>query len=529
VGARARRSLVVAGGVLLLLVGISLRFAPIRAASPYIAYVDEGHFLHAVTTLLRDGGWDPHWYTYPQFPIVTVAAVMTAWEPAYRAIHHHPLRDDVSVEKDLYDILEPFEILLAARILSAVLGAAIVAGTGIFAWKLAGAPAGFAAAVLASLVPALVLRGSIATVDPYATLAVLACLILTDRIGRSSRPGLTALLAGAMAGLAFASKYPAVVVFAAIGVTTLLAPVRIAEKLRRLLLASGGLVGGAVLAMPALIHYHGEIFSTIQLHAEQYAQSHTTSLAYQAFRVADSNLAYSRAELGFVCVAIAAFGVAIGISDRKLRPIFAGWLTFAAVALIIYSRLSYQPFRNLLPLVPPVCIAAAIAYAHVRGRMARPGWLDALAFTWIFSVYALPLGAYCFDRANLMDSRTEAMDWLSRHVRDGDRIVVVRELAFLNGELARLPSQPALPWWSEAEARIAALHPRFVVGGLLAQISTAPVDVAALPSLTPTYTLRARFGTHTTPPIKGWWRANRQVIEILERRDSPGRIDRGGS
>src|SRR5450432_4225539 len=209
-----RSSRNVLGASAILILAFALRIAPVAAARPYIAYVDEGNVLHSVVKLLREGRWDARWYLYPQLPGTVVKAAVCAWAPFYRASHGHPLARDLSSPPEVYDVLEPFEVLLIARILNAVSGVIVVALTGLLARRLAGVPAAFAAALLAAVSPALVLRGSIATVDSYATLFVLGCLIFTDRSRSTKRPGLAALLAGAMAGLAFASKYPSVVVIA---------------------------------------------------------------------------------------------------------------------------------------------------------------------------------------------------------------------------------------------------------------------------------------------------------------------------
>ena len=79
-----------------LLVGLAIRAASLFAARPYIAYVDEGNFLHPVIEMLRQGGWDPRYYVYPQLPLVAVAAALRVWAPTYRVLHGRPLIQDLS-------------------------------------------------------------------------------------------------------------------------------------------------------------------------------------------------------------------------------------------------------------------------------------------------------------------------------------------------------------------------------------------------------------------------------------------------
>lgn len=280
--------------------GFVLRALPLTAARPYIAYVDEGNFLHSAFRLVKEGGWDPRSYLYPQFPVLAVVAAARVVDPIYRSVRGRSLRDRIPAQIELYDELEPFALLLIARCMSLALGLGTVALTGLLAMRLAGPRAGAAAALLAAVAPALVLRGSIATVDPYATIFVLSCLYFTDLTRTWPRAGLASFLAGAMAGGAFASKYPSVVVIAAFGVTTLLQRIAWRERLRRLCLSGLGLLVGAALAMPALLEHPGDVNDAIARQSNFYAQHVSPPLWKQAFLRAEWDIPYENAELGFV-------------------------------------------------------------------------------------------------------------------------------------------------------------------------------------------------------------------------------------
>src|SRR5262249_9259442 len=112
---------------------------PIAAGKPYIAYINEGNFLHPVVRMMREGGWNPGIYEYPQFPRIAVAAVMRAYTPVYRLIHEGKrLRSLYSPEPGVYDIIEPFDILVAARAISVLASIGAVVLTGVLAQGLAG-------------------------------------------------------------------------------------------------------------------------------------------------------------------------------------------------------------------------------------------------------------------------------------------------------------------------------------------------------------------------------------------------------
>src|SRR5215213_1603237 len=193
--------------IAVLLLAAAVRAPSLTAARPYINYVDEGNYLHVSARMIRDGRWIPDDFMYPSLPITAVAAAARAYGPIYRIRHEgRSLPSDVLTgHGGYYDVLEPFEILLLGRILDFLAGLGIVLVTGLLARRVArfesNTRAGLLAAFTAALLPALVARGGIATVDPYATLFVIACLFFTDRARTSDRPGREALLAGAMAGL----------------------------------------------------------------------------------------------------------------------------------------------------------------------------------------------------------------------------------------------------------------------------------------------------------------------------------------
>lgn len=505
---------------------MSIRAASLFAARPYIAYVDEGNFLRPVTALLRDGGWDPHWYLYPQLPIVAVTAVLRAWAPLHDVLEARPLRDELSGEPGIYDLLEPFDVLVAARAVGLLLEAAIILLTGLFARRLAGPRAGVAAVWLAALTPALAIRGAIATVDPYAVLFTLISLILVDATRTSPRPGLAALGSGAAAGFAFASKYPSVIVVTALAATTLLLRTTWTEKQRRLALGGAGLIGGAALAMPALVAHPAEVLDALRTQAALYSQIPSPPLWRQALLRAEWDLPFEGPELGPALCALALAGLAVAVGRRDLRATAGGWIAYGSLALPLYARRTFQPFRNVLPLVPVLIVAVAILYVPLRARIPRPEWLDAAALTWMLAAFGLPLAGYARSRLRLEDTRTQAVNLLMDVSAGSDVSLFQREIGFLDKELERLPRRPAVVPGSDFGAHAARREPRILLVGVRMRIGLPPVDVSALPGIRENYAVRLRFGDTPTVPVDGWWRGNRQIVYVLERREGKWRRGR---
>ena len=195
-----------------------------------------------------------------------------------------------------------------------------------------------------------------------------------------------------------------------------------------------------------------------------------------------------------------------------------GWLAFAAACLILYGRQSFQPFRNMLPLVSLGCLSVAILFARIREKLRRPLLADAGAIALVLLLFGIPLAGYARERFRLEDSRTEAMDWLVAHSGPEDHVLLLRELAFVTRETARLRRRPGTRPWGQALATVRGHRPRFFVAGLLEKKDKFLLDGAEHPLLRRRYRLAARFGENPTPPNPGWWRGNRQVVYIFEAR-----------
>jgi hypothetical protein len=500
-----------------LAVGFALRVLPIQAARPYIAYVDEGNFLHAVAAMLRDGRWDPGEYLYPQLSRIAVAAAVRAYAPFYRTRHGGDLRRALPSAPDVYDRLEPFALLGLARAIDVGLGILTVVLAGLLAARLAGPAAGGAAVWLAALAPALVLRAPIASVDSFATFFATLCVYVAAGAARRSS-ALAWLLCGASAGAAFASKYPAVLVAAAPAVTILLLPGRWIERLRRIVALGAGVAVGAAVAMPALLFRTRDVIGAIRAQGAAYGSFATGApLWRQAFILAEWDLGYARPELGIAFLLVAAAGLVLLLRNRSTSPIAWGWAAWIAVSLLLYGSQAFQPFRNLMPLVPISCVAAASAYVWIRARLRRPLVFDAAALAALLALWGAPLAGYSWRRAHVADSRRLAVDWLAARARPQGRVLVVRELGMLDSELRRVPGEADALWWRDIPAAVRDRRPDFILAGIQSREDGSTDDSAADPAISGAYALRASFGSRPTPPFAGWWRGNDQLVRVFEK------------
>jgi hypothetical protein len=498
--------------------GTVLRAGAAGAAYPYFSYVDEGHLLHPVRELFRDGHWDPAKNNYPALPVYAIAGavwlgerLVPGWSGRLAAGLQHPFV--------VYDVAEPPELLIAARALSLILSAAIVLLAGLLAWRLAGPVAAVVAAAAAALLPALVARGPLVLVDLYATTFVLAAAWLA---AGATRPDQVVRMAaaGACCGLAVVSKYPAGLAGLGLVMAVLLAPWPVASRLRAVSVAAAAGLAAALTAMPALVTSPAAVVERIRWQGEMYRTLRSPSSYWQqAFGRAEWDLPLEAPEVGLVFATWAAGGAVLLARRAGTRRFAAGAALFAAALLAAHLVYPFQAFRNLLPLAAMGCVAAGAVAAALAERLGRPGAVTAAAVVLLALLFApADLGWLRRQRA-LRDSRSETVEWLAAHRRDGDRVAIQGELAMSPSELAHAGvTAPAAAWESMRPAAMRG-EPRFLVIGDL-------VDAAGVPVVPPTdrralrrrYRQRAVFGEAVVGAAPWFWRGNRQRVTIWERR-----------
>ncbi|HSU83890.1 MAG TPA: glycosyltransferase family 39 protein, partial [Thermoanaerobaculia bacterium] len=284
-----------------LTVAAGVRLPTVTAGLPYLGYVDEGHVLHHVSYLFVHHTWEPDTYSYPSLPFYLVAGAALAWSPVYALTHGHPLLDDLSPSPpEYYDILEPSTLIVLGRLVTLAFSLGIVLLTGLLVRRLAGAAAGLFAAWLAALVPALVMRSSVVNVNPLVAFFVVAALLFADQARTGGHPRRDAILAGVMAGLAGATKYPAALVCLAVALAVLLTPVPWLERLRRQTLAGAASIHSLLLAMPALALRTQSVLHGLRDMDSIYGSQEAGSYWGQAVHRAEWDLPTSHPELGIV-------------------------------------------------------------------------------------------------------------------------------------------------------------------------------------------------------------------------------------
>jgi hypothetical protein len=496
-----------ASTIAILALAAALRLPLVSSGLPYISYVDEGGVLHPVTNLVRSGGWDPGWYQYPSLSMYLTAAVVHASRPIYHLVHGRPLAADLPPESDLYDLIAPPAVILAGRgVVAAASLATVLLGMAL-ARRLAGRSAAIAAGLLLAMTPALVQRACIVITDTLSAAFVAGVLLAAEHLrsillreGPSSPAARRhALLAGALAGLAAATKYPAGAVFVVI-LVAVFAPGGLSfERVRLAALSAFAAILATLTAMPALVFSTRAVLAGLVAQAHDYATfPNTRGLFRQAL---------DAEELGLLLTFVALLGLVLLAQRRETRPVVASWLGFGVLLLAPLLRYGFQPFRNALPLVPPFVVAASCLFGD-GSPFAR--WRGVRVFAAAILLVGLTPGLLeTWHIRRLTDRRVLLVDELARDRWAGKRVLVERELAILPAELRRARAAFTVAPWSEM--RQLARNGEFdavVFGDFDTKSAPAP-SFAGLEdwrSWTAGLSLVYTVGNQRTPVYTGMWR-----------------------
>jgi hypothetical protein len=182
---------------------------------------------------------------------------------------------------------------------------------------------------------------------------------------------------------------------------------------------------------------------------------------------------------------------------------------------------NFQPFRNVLPLVPLLCIAAALLLDRVR--LASALWIAPVLVAVIGLSLGWPSVAYLRARMSHIDARVSAIDWLQQHASKEEKILGIRELAILPAEWRRVAANLTVVSWSEAGDILEREQFDYVVTGefdlrLAPDADRLSAYLARWKERTAPLPVQASFGAVATPIVPYFWRTNDERILILRKK-----------
>jgi hypothetical protein len=320
--------------------------------------------------------------------------------------------------------------------------------------------------------------------------------------------------------LAFAGKYTVGAIFAAVLVTILTLPLAKRPKAILGLISGAGMSIGIFVGSLALL-LHFDKFVEWSREAKKFYQTIPTHQGYWG-------AALSAGEIGVPLMITGLAGIIWMFWNDSTRRTAVIWLAFALLLLSAVVWATFQPFRNVLSLVPLLCIAAALLcdwlgkYLEDRHRrLALMSWLTPALIGLVAFSLAWPTARYIHLRMSHVDTRVRAIDWLQQHATKDETVLGIRELSILPAEWKRLTAKfTVIPWLQAADLLERERFDYIVTGEFDFRYASDPsgwsayrdrwqAKVSPLP-------VQADFGVVGTPVMPYFWRTNDERILILK-------------
>jgi 4-amino-4-deoxy-L-arabinose transferase-like glycosyltransferase len=390
----------------IVLLAAALRLFPVWFGLPYpYARPDEAQAISGAVGVLA-GDLNPHFFHWPSLTFYLFAAVLGIVSNVRSLIGIEPLPLGAAV--------------IAARVVVALAGALTTIPVFRLTRRIAGDRAGLLAAGFLAVAPLHVRDSHFAMTDVLMTrlLAMcLACLVAAydgaaAGEGRSSHRRFA--VAGLLGGLATSTKYNAAAILASMAAVQILlwqVPGRSSGTDRRALsvlpslMFAGALAAGFVVATPFAVLDAASFIGDLRYDLTHLSGGHAVPLGRGWWVHAVRSLPYGCGPLVF---AAALAGLAIAIRRHPRHTLIVGAFAFAFYGAIGSGFTVF--FRYVMPLVPIVCLFAALAVNHASELMTTRALAIALG-----AAIAVP-SAWTSVRMDLLLARTDtrvlAARWL---------------------------------------------------------------------------------------------------------------------
>lgn len=403
---------------LILLLAIGWRLNNIGFGLPSMWDPDEPIFMIIPLRMLTEGSLDPGWFGHPGSTVIYLIALIDS-AVAGLGIASGRYPDAPAFAHAAFE--NPAILFIPARVAMALIGAGTVWLTYFIGKRVQGTAAGLLAALLLAINGLHIAWSQVVRTDIPASLFMLACILFSMRANERGQLK-DYLLAGAFAGLATATKWPAATVFLAIaGAAASRGFARRDENY--LLAAAAAFLASMFVASPFIFIDWQTVLANVRGEASQFHLGHTgdgflTNLQFYLRQVVGS--------MGWIGLVAVVVGVIL--LARSSRP--ARWIlippTAAFLGMICVQHLIWS--RWMLPILPMFCIFAAAAPARLAQAARRivPALKPPLAFGLLAGLLAAPslagAAGEAWERAN--DTRGQAAKWATAHIPAGSTVLL---------------------------------------------------------------------------------------------------------
>lgn len=408
---------------LVLLVALGWRLHNIGFGLPSLYDPDEPIFMITALKLLAEGTLNPGWFGHPGSTTIYLVALIDAAIASLGLLSGRYANIGAFAEAAYAN---PAMLFVPARVAMALLGTLCVWLTYWLGKRLHGTAAGLAGAALLAVNALHIAWSQVIRTDIHASVFMLASILFSVRIAERGRLS-DYLLAGAFAGLATATKWPAATVLVALIGAFAHARLRPGSEQRPpasfLLAAAVASLAAVFVASPHIFLDWQTVLADVSGEVRSGHLGHTggSFLANLRYYLADP-VAGSMGTIGLVLVAGGAIasGLRSPVARWTLIPAAAAFLALICSQNLIWSRW-------VLPVLPMFCIFAGVALVWLGERISRSlGIRDPrIAIGALATVAIIPslmaAAAHSAERAN--DTRAQAARWAAAHIPAGSRVV----------------------------------------------------------------------------------------------------------
>lgn len=411
-----RRGLAVA---LILTIALLLRLNQIGFGLPGLYDPDEPLFLVKAAGLLTGRTLNPHWFGHPGSTTIYLTALIQAlvFITGWLSGRFATVADFVHA-----GYADPGIVFVPVRVAMALFGTACVGLTYSFGRRLYGNSVGLLAALLLALNGLQIAWSQVVRTDIMASAFMLGALVVACRLAESGERK-HAVWAGLITGLAIASKWPAVSVFAGVAG----AAIRYGSSAgtgwrgpsRLILIAGAATVAGMFIASPFMFIDYRTVLSNLAGEARPFHVGHTGTGTLSNFTIYIGT--FGIGSMGWIGMILAAAGFILAFVRRGpalfiLVPATIVFFVGICVQHLIWSRW-------LTPGLPYLALFAACAVFEV-GALTTRFRAAVVVLVGGMAVLASATGALDEARERAHDTRDDAARWIVANAKPGSTIII---------------------------------------------------------------------------------------------------------
>jgi 4-amino-4-deoxy-L-arabinose transferase-like glycosyltransferase len=399
----------------LLIAAVTLRAWYIGAGVPYAVGIDEPQVVDRALRILRTGDWNTHLFDYPSLVIYFHALL---------AIGRY-LWGATAGEWASLDGFDVKAVYTTGRLATALIGAATVWILYRLGTDLGSRRVGLLAAAQLAVHPMHVRESHFILTDVPVTALTTAALWLSVRAAERST-GAAYAWAGAASGLAAAAKYTGGIAFTAVAAVWLIHERREPLRWHTGVAALSSAIVAFLIAAPYTIL---DLPSFLNGFAAQFAR-----FAGGARSGEPAWLVYIKHLSLAARFSVPAAVLGLAVVCRRRRDAIRWFPLIAFVGTYFYALATHAPVfgRYALPLIPPLCLFAAIAVVEAVRMLSRIPTLARPGRDRLFLAFAIVgmsidggVGSVRWIRdLRRPDTRTIAAEWLRQNLPPGTRMAV---------------------------------------------------------------------------------------------------------